>query len=167
MNKKTKQIFNEILIIAVTFALAAFPFIAFGGTSGTIQLSGSISQVTGLLIESTSGATNLDLSSNTSNLKVAEVTEMNNALAGYTVTLSSLNIGKLKHATSDDYVEYTLKYNNSAVNLSETATVTDQGEQRKGVNIAKDVKISYTGQNTDEMAAGSYTDTLTLQIQAK
>jgi hypothetical protein len=136
---------------------------AFGATTGTLNLKGTVPSILSLEISPETVATALPLDTTQTNTKIASVTERSNNKDGYKVTVTSTNQGKLV-LDSENYIPYSLTYDNSPVNLAETAefnnSFTNAGPQEK------DVKISYTGAEHSARIAGDYTDTITFTIVA-
>ncbi len=154
-----KAIIGSTLLLISGLMMAA--------TTGTLALQGSIAQVLSLTITPVSGVNNnLDLSTNKINLVVGAVQEVSNSATGYKILLTSANAGKIKHTTNAAFVNYTARYNGSAVTLSTTAqTIFNQGTVA-AYNVSKNFDISYTGVAAATMVEGTYTDTLTFTIQA-
>lgn len=149
------------LVTALSF-LGANP--AMAALVGNITLQGTVAASTSITVDAEPGYNSLNLHSDQSNLLVATVIESNNTAAGYTVTLSSANAGKLKNGSLDE-ISYTARYDGVAVTLSAApVTITNQGAQTDVVNVAKEFDISYTGAPADELMAGTYSDTLVFTI---
>jgi hypothetical protein len=101
---------------------------------------------------------------------VANATEKSNDKIGYTVTLNSLNAGStaqafLKGAAGNtDTVNYSMKYNGTAVTLaSGSAVVTSSAVKTVSAGVVKALSVTIPASwvNTD-----TYSDTLTLTITA-
>ena len=139
---------------------------ALAATSGTITLSGVVPAVTAIVITQYAASTTLDFSAGAVNLPVAGITETNNTTSGYTVLISSDNSGLLKNGTLGS-VAYTARYATTSFSLSSTPVmVTNVVTQSSIVSANKQVDISFTGQALGNLMQGSYSDTLTLTIQA-
>lgn len=138
----------------------------YAATTGNVVISGAIPAATAIVVTAQSGYNSIDLTSTATDLLVVKVRELNNTTAGYVVSLTSSNAGKLKNGSLGEKV-YTAKYNNVAVTLSSTPiTVTSQGAQTSVVNILKDFTISFTGSNVEDLMQGTYSDTITFTISA-
>jgi spore coat protein U-like protein len=140
-------------------------FSLFAGTTGTLVLKGTIPARLNIAVTPETVAGTLDLTISQTNLLVATAYESSNSKTGYTVALSSANAGKLIE-TGGESVTYSLKYNDVAVNLAASVTVTD-ASGGKYKSVAKSIKISYTGTAAEDLTEGDYTDTITLTIAAK
>lgn len=146
--------------------LFALPMASYAALTGSITISGSISAATAIVVSTVAGYNSLDLTTTATDQNVATVREINNTAAGYSVTLTSANAGKLKNGSLGQ-VTYTAKYNGSAVTLAASPqTVTTQGSQSAVVNVVKNFAISYTGTAAQDLMVGTYSDTLTFTIAA-
>lgn len=134
--------------------------------SGTLTLTGVIGETTSITVTPVAGvADNLDLTVDYtagSPLNVASVNETSNAATGYNVTVSSANNGELVNGAVDS-LAYNALYNGVAITLSTTPqTITNQATPGS-YNVDKALDIYYTA-STANLAAGTYTDTLTFTI---
>jgi hypothetical protein len=145
--------------------LATFNF-ATAATTGTLTLTGSVPQVLAIAVNADAASSALDLTTTKSDLQVATVDESSNSASGYKILLSSENSGQLVRDGGSEYVAYTAKYDGSAVTLSSTAQNAKVVSSGGVHSDSSTVSISYTGQAATSMIAGSYSDTLTLTIQA-
>lgn len=136
-----------------------FTFNALCATTGTLTLRGTIQSVLSLSVTPVGAYNTLDLTQDTVNLKVAEVTEVSNG-GGYVITLTSQNNGRLTNGT--DEVAYTVRYDGATVTPTNTSQVVKTSSQI-GTAVS-DLEISYSG-NTS-LSSGDYTDTITLNIVA-
>lgn len=137
----------------------------FAATTGSLVLTGIVSDNMEIIVTPEAIASNLDLLTTTTDLKVATVTEKSNT--GYTVTLTTTNSSALvgQNATPDS-LSYSLKYGGTAVSFTAgSAVITDSTSQTGVSGIDKDLTISYTG-NTG-LQADTYEDTLTFTIAVK
>jgi len=138
----------------------------FAATTASITLSGTVPQVISVVVAPQTGYNNLDLTTTTNNLVVANIIEQSNVTTGYSVTVSSTNSGQLKNGTVGQ-VTYTAKYNNVSFNLTSTpVTITNVTSQTTPANPTKPLSISYTGVAASSLMNGSYSDTLTFTITA-
>lgn len=89
--------------------------------------------------------------------------------AGYRLTASSANNSRLKHATQNTFVPYTINFAGSAVNLTSSANAPVQIRQGSGVSPGSGL-IFHTAVTIGTLPAnqtnGSYTDTITLTVQS-
>lgn len=153
---------KKFFVIALA---AAMTTTAFAATSGTLLLKGVVPRLVSIVVTAETIAANLPLNTTQSNTKVAVVNEKSNSNTGYKVTVASANAGKLVHQTvAASSVNYTLRYNNSAVNLASAQTITYSSSA--SVNANRDVDISYTGVPHENLIEGNYQDTITFTIAA-
>lgn len=143
--------------------LATMSFSALSATTGTLLLTGIVPKKVEITVSPKPAASVLDLETTASNLSVGTLTGKANVLAGYKIAVSSSNLGKLVHTTtSSQFVNYTLKVDNTSVNL-----VTGQTLSYSGMgNYTKDLNISYTGIDGFNYESGNYNDTLTFTISS-
>lgn len=161
---KTFLMKNRILTSIALAALISSE--ASAALTGNITIQGSVSAATSIIVSSVAGYNSLNLHANQTNLSVANVTEQNNTTAGYTVTLSSANAGKLKNGSLGE-INYTARYNGTSVALTVSpVTITTQGAQTSVVNSVKGFDISYTGVAAENLMVGTYSDQLTFTIAA-
>ena len=153
---------KKFFVIALATAMTTT---AFAATSGTLLLKGVVPRLVSIVVTAETIAANLPLNTTQSNTKVAEVNEKSNSNTGYKVTIASANAGKLVHqSVASSSVNYTLRYNNSAVNLASAQTITYSSAA--SVNANRDVDISYTGVPHENLIEGNYQDTITFTIAA-
>ncbi len=145
--------------------------------AATITLQGAVGTATFLAVTPAVGYNTLDLGiDQTTDLKVATVNEKSNKHNGYSVTLASAGAvskgggtaAKLVGALSTpESLTYNMKYNGNVVTLvGGVATVTDASVKTLGTGVDKDLSITYRGARAN-LAADTYSDTLTLTIAAK
>lgn len=86
--------------------------------------------------------------------------------AGYRVRVSSLNEGRLKHASLSDTVPYTLAVNSAAVSLAGSNTTPVQVATGSGVSAANGTILtsSVTIGALGTARAGNYSDTVTITV---
>lgn len=164
MNEETimKKLILGLLITSTTTVFAA--------TSGNINLSGTIDPVLSISLSSSSYNT-LDLE-NGGDTSIATATEQCNDLDGYKVFGYSTNGSELRldgtnttHKTS-----YTVKYDgaNSGVSLgagvANRVQLKDSGVLSGLTSDTSDLTVNVTGNSN--LPAGTYSDVITLQIQA-
>lgn len=138
---------------------------AFAATSGTLLLRGTVPRLLEITVTPESIASTLPLDTTQANVLVAVVNEKANSKTGYQVSISSANQGKLVHeSVNSSSVNYALRYNGSAVDLSTGQTFTYSGAGANNNN--RNVDISYTGVAYDLLIEGDYSDTVTFTIAA-
>ena len=150
----------------LTSSLLFLSVSSFADTSGTLLLQGSVSKQMSMAVTAASAASALDLTTTKSDLSVASVNEKSNSKTGYDITITSLNLSKLKRADGPDVFAYTMKYNGSGVALGTSAGTTIANTTASAVNLNKAVTISYTGVAAESMVEGTYADTVTFSIAA-
>lgn len=103
-------------------ALFLLSFSSFAATVGTLQLKGNVPVNCGITVASVAKATTLDLLNGETAISVGNSTEVCNNANGYTISLTSLNGGKLVDGAFN--VPYTIKYGGDTFkSLLTTATV--------------------------------------------
>lgn len=155
-----KYVFQLMILL---MALAVL-FKAQAATTATLQLKGTIPQLLSIAATPEPIATALPLETSQSSTKIATVTEQSNSQAGYSVTITSQNLGKLVRS-ANSFLNYSLTYAGQSVNIT---TVAGQTFSNSFVNASpqqKDLRISYNGLS-NAAAAGDYTDVLTFTITA-
>lgn len=151
-------------LLALTLASLTFSS-AFAATSGTLLLRGTVPRLLEITVTPESIASTLPLDTTQANALVAVVNEKANSKTGYQVSISSANQGKLVHeSVNSSSVNYALRYNGSAVDLSTGQTFTYSGAGANNNN--RNVDISYTGVAHDLLIEGDYSDTVTFTIAA-
>jgi hypothetical protein len=155
---------KKLVVASAVSALFMAPVIA--ATSANLMLQGTVAQVQSVEITPVAGVhDNLDLSADAVDLKVAHVDEKSNSASGYKIMVESQNKGQLKNGNLGS-VTYTMKYNNAEVELS-NGQIEAKNVATGGVHSEQsDVQISYVGQPAAEMVEGSYSDVVTVSIQA-
>ena len=151
---------KKLLVLALLISNAQ------AATTGSLLLQGIILPTRSITVTAVSGVnTNLDLTTTQTDLKVATVNEKSNSILGYKVTITSLNLSKLKRSGGTEVFPYTLKYNEISAPVSTVAgySVTYPAGL---VNVNRDLDISYTGVSAETLVEGTYQDTLTLTISA-
>jgi ethanolamine utilization protein EutQ (cupin superfamily) len=124
---------------------------------------------TAITIAEEQGYNNLDFSVTKTNILMCTVTEICTS-AGYIVTLTAVNgtttglfIGY--DIGNSETLSFTIKYDDVNVVLSgASAVVTDSDSPTSAEGVQKTLKISYTG---TDLAADTYSDTISLEITAK
>ncbi len=165
---------NMILIAAVVAMANVASATPCGGgvqfscsDSAELALSGQVAAVCNIEVVPELAAAQLNIVSGESSTKVATVTEQSNSPAGYIVSVSSVNNGKLVHTTLPaNSFGYQVSYDGGS-NLTPVTTPTQvkaSGALPGFTTDNSDVKISFPAQAS--AVFGTYSDTLTFTIQA-
>jgi len=161
-------------IIVSLMILAAIAGVATAQTTGTTDLIGTVPAILSITVTANATASNLDLSTDQTDLVVGTVVEKSNKKAGYDVTIQSANAGagasaffKSADAGNTDTLTYTVKYGGNPVTFSGgSANVSNVTAKTPATGTSNDVSISYTG-STANLTEDTYGDTLTFTITAK
>ena len=133
-------------------------------TSAELILKGLVAPVLEISLAPEAIASNLDLSSQASNVKVATLTETSNYHTGYKVKAKSSNGGKLVNVSdTNSFINYVLTYSGSTIPLSTSPSQIYSTSNLKGT-FTKEVKISYN--QPTSLSAGSYEDLVQFTIEA-
>ena len=166
------------LLVLAAGVMILFTGVAFGATSATITLKGTVAGILEITITPEAGHDSLDFASLQNGLLVATVTERSNLAAGYTVTIESANATSagggaqfFRSATNPnsntDTLDYTMDYGGVAVILvNGRALVSDVSQKTPGAGFQKQLTISYDA-SMAFLTADAYQDTLTFTIAAK
>ena len=147
------------------WGLLLFPAISFGATTATLVIKGTIPSILSIDVAAEPIATSLPLTTAQTNTKIATVTERCNSASGYSVSIVSTNLGKLVRNPTN-FVNYTLTYNNQSVNLTSANGTTFTNVFTNAAPINKDLNISYSAANENNIVSGDYTDNITFTITA-
>ena len=161
--KKTLAI---LTLATLSFGAFAAPVLT---DSDTLLLKGKVEKKVSIVVTPEANAILLDLTASPVDLKVAEVTEKANVTAGYTVTITSANAGKLVNEDDNtESINYTLKYNGAAIELASPSAGNNEVEYltKQLQPVDRDVTISYVGDDEEDLLAGDYSDTVTFGIAA-
>lgn len=155
---------NKLSNILLAASFSIFSLGVFAQTTGTLLLNGNVPQILSIAVNPEPIAANLPLDETQVDTKVASVHEMSNSVSGYQVSVSSMNQGALVHeSVSSSFVSYQLKYDGSVVDLSGD---TFSHPASSAVSVHRDVEISYTGVDHEQLIEGNYLDTVTFTISA-
>lgn len=165
---------SRTLVCALMLASAATLGQLSAASSVNLGLSGAVPPILELSVQGSGGASTLTPSSNTSGEQIAVVFETCNDADGYTVTMVSTNgdgadanTGVLLGTDEGETLTYTVSYNESAISLTDgTAVVTDASSKTAASGVGKILRVTYDGSSSN-LAADTYTDTLTFSIAAK
>jgi hypothetical protein len=164
---KLKMIVMAILVVSAASVFAQEQLT----DTGSVILTGSVPKKVRITVTPLNNYDALELDADVSDLAVARVNERSNVFAGYTVKVASTNASagtpRFTGGAGSDFLEYTLKYDGTAVTFSGAeATITDATTRTSGSGVDKDLAISYNG-SAANIYEGTYSDTLTFTIEAK
>lgn len=157
--------------ISLAFVLAFTGFFSFP-QAADLSIQGSVGALQSITVTPTGNATALNLNADVTDLPVATSVEKSNAIAGYTVTVSSANAVAANQAPflkganvgNNDKVTYTLKYGGTAVPfVNGSATVTTASTRTGSSGVSKSITISYST-STANLKNDTYSDQLTLTL---
>ncbi len=166
---KEKENIKKTIMKAFFLGTLISSFGAQAATTGQLLLQGVVPAILAISVSPQPIATALDLTSTQTDLLIGSVSEQSNSNTGYKITVSSLNDGSLLRSGGSETFNYTFKYDGQSINLvgSSNTPVTAKTEGTGGsYNTSSDVTVSYTGVAAASMVAGTYQDTLTLEISA-
>ncbi len=135
-------------------------------TTGTLVLTGTVPQVLSITVTPLGIASILDLTTTQTDLTVGNIQEDSNSNTGYKISASSANNMKLIRSGGTEFIAYTFKYGATAYVLTPSDQVVKTVGTAGVYSNTTAAKISYTGVASASMVQGSYTDTITLTIQA-
>lgn len=161
-----KKSLSIMLLATLSFGAFAAPVLT---DSDTLVLKGSVDKKVSIVVTPDANAILLDLTASPTDLKVADVTEKANVSAGYKVTITSANAGKLVNEDDNtESISYTLKYEGAAIELISPAAGNNEVEYltKQLQPVDREVTISYTGDEEEDLLAGDYSDTVTFAISA-
>ncbi len=151
---------------AVLTVLAVPAFAAPSSTQDSMVLRGSVAPILEIDLRPEPIATQLDLTAEANDVKVAGVYERANDPDGYVVTFASANNGNLKasQASNQDAMPYTLSYEDRGQFSLGNGPVRFEHHGRTGVEgVVQRLGISYPEK---WLAADTYEDTITATIAA-
>jgi spore coat protein U-like protein len=151
----------RIIFSAVAVVLAGF---AFADNSVQLELRGLVPVNCTVNVNPSVKAGDLNIANGESNVVVGTLTENCNAGNGYVVSIASLNKGKLINpANTGLSATYQVQYDTAEGTIANNLTA-----NRNQAQFARQGKlaISFNGQN-QQVAAGTYSDTLNIIISAK
>ena len=164
---------SKFLVLMVAFLIGGTAILA-AQTTGSITLTGVVSQILEITVTPEAGYDSLDLTTSQTDLLVATVNERSNSQAGYRVEVESTNAAAAASSTpffvgadpgNTDTLTYSVSYGGAAAtfNTSGVAEVTNVGSTTGTAGVNKAVEITYTG---SFLNADTYSDTLTFTIIA-
>lgn len=146
------------LASAAALALLAATAGAQANSSGTIQIQGTVAKT--CTVSVTDAGATLNLVSGESRKPVGTVVETCNSGQGYDITLSSTHGGQLRSGNND--IAYQVVYDEQTNGLTSPWTLT-----RSTAQFDKQVNVMVTVPAKSDAVAGTYADTITIQIAAK
>lgn len=150
------------LVLAASLVVSTIT--SHAATEAHLILKGVVAPVLDISLTHETAASNLDLSTAASNVKVATLTETSNYHSGYKIKAKSTNGGKLVNLSDvNSFVNYSLTYNGSTVALNTSPTQIYSTTSLKGT-FTKELKISYN--QPTNLSAGSYEDLVQFTIEA-
>ena len=165
---------KKLMLIAAMIVVGGAVYAQTTTASASITLSGTVEKNVAITATGLGSYNDLDLTSDQSNLAVAEINEYANVREGYTVSLSSANA--VAGNTADPYFEgqvggetltYSLSYDGSAVTLSGgSAQIIDANAKTPLGGVTKQLAITYSG-SAANLGNDTYADDLTFTITAK
>jgi hypothetical protein len=156
-----KNRMKSIVIGSLIFASSQ----VFSATTGDLILRGVVPELISISVNAQSVASSLPLDTTQSDTLVATVNEKSNSNNGYSVAITSANLGNLVHqSVTSSSIAYGLKYDGNVVDLA-------NGDQfdfnsSASVDATKNIQISYTGVPHESLVEGAYSDTVTFTISA-
>ncbi|MBF0360886.1 MAG: fimbrial protein [Oligoflexia bacterium] len=156
-----------VIFLIFTFTTLTITTSIYAASTGTLNLSGTVAAICNITINAVTEATQLNITGGESARKVASVDEQSNSITGYKIFMSSANGGELRN-TSDatKKTTYTVSYNNGTTQAPTTTPVEVKNKSAlTGLTTeTSDVKVSVVA--FPNAPSGTYTDTITLSIQA-
>jgi len=169
-----------LVLTGTAYAQAFFSGVPNSQTSATLNLTGNVASVLQVKVDAETVASNLDLTTNFSESKVATVGERTNNNAGYTVAVASTNLNDgncqssspcFYSTTTGENLPFTVTKGSapgSGITFSGgSATWSDTTSKTSGSGDTADLNISYDGTAEFLSAASDYVETLTFTITAK
>jgi hypothetical protein len=152
-------------LVSLIVILAALALSAFGATTGTLSLSGTVASILEIVVNPDPAASALPITTTVADSKIATVIERSNKKAGYTVTLQTANGALLKGQTGNsDNLAYSLKYAGANVNfVLGSATISAVASKTAPAGTSKDLTISFDGASSF-LVEDTYSDTLTFTM---
>lgn len=164
-----KALLLSTLLASVSYATVCPP----GGGQNTcsdsanLTISGVVTAVCNIEVAAEPAATALNVSGGENGTKIATVTEESNNLAGYRVFVSSANNGSLVHASlPGQSFPYQISYDGGPLVTPTTAQVEvkNSGALPGFVSTTSDVNITFAA--NPGLATGTYSDTLTFELES-
>jgi hypothetical protein len=109
-----------LVFVVILFVMGTFQVFGQWANSGSLTIVGNMPTITQVNVTDLETILTLDVAQ--TDEPVATVAERSNVPAGYTVSVSSANGGKLVSATTGEEISYTLKYGTSEPDLTTANT---------------------------------------------
>jgi hypothetical protein len=152
--------------------LATVMVVLADGSTAVLTLSGTVSRVVALTVTPANNYSSLDLTGGESDKVVGLLNERSNNKAGYTVILTSAGAGSTSQpllkplsAGNSDSIPYVLKYSGAPVVLNNGSAILTSASGRTASSGSLKL-LAVTIAPARGIAADSYSDSLTLTIQA-
>ena len=155
-----KKFLSTTAIVGTLFAIAAGSAMA-DASSGDIKLNGTMGAI--CVVDVDAKNTDIDMKDGAKKQVVAEIKETCNDHEGYTITFTSANEGVILHRDSGQSVPYTVSYDSSEA--ASLAKPLDIVRAKEGYGVEHNLVVDMSG--SANRVAGSYGDTITVQIAAK
>jgi len=155
-----KRVLGKLAVIAFVFAIAGG--VAFGATEASLDLTGTVAQITWVQIDGSDAATrgSLDFSTEETGL-VIPTTYFSNDDDGFVIQIKSLNGSELVSANTSETIAYTVAYGGLTgitADYQTALTIAYTGNDE----LTSDITISWEAQ--PNKPAETYTDTINLLI---
>jgi spore coat protein U-like protein len=154
-----------------TLLLLAAPGMVLAAGSGTVALSGAVALSCNVTLNGGSSVTvnNLAVGTAVTEQTIANVVEQCNKATGYDIVITTANgtgsTPQLTGATSGEALSYSLKYDGDSLSFGSKAAKVSYASRTTGSgSSSKPLKISFPAK---DLAADTYTDTLTVTISAR
>lgn len=176
-----KKYNRAVVTVGMVAAMACAPQMALSVTdNAALNLTGSVAAQVAVTVSGTGAAASLSLAPNYTEtaLKVADVTELANTPAGYTVTVSSANLAAggrctgaagqacLWNSTASANVAFSLSKGATAKSFTGSSTQWSDTTAVQLTALASIANIAYAVGAT-VLPQGNYTETLTFTITSK
>lgn len=148
-------------LLASVVVAAGSAHAASSSSSGQIKLTGSMPLICGVSVDTKN--TTIDIQNGANKQVVAEITETCNDYQGYTISFTSANNGAMVQSDGGQSVDYTVNYDTASNASLKNALQLDRSTAAYGDK--HDLAVTMPASN--DRAAGTYSDTVTVQIAAR
>ena len=159
--------FGKIVVVLGLVLVLGMPVFAqdVKSASATLGITGTMKYITAVSLKNTTSS--FDLYSVSGYVALTTLTAICNSPLGYAIKISSANEGYVSMDT-DNKVKYSLKIDSTVLNPTSTAAIiAEAGSKTAKAGTDSNLLIQFENAGTDFIAAGSYTDTLTISVVAK
>ena len=163
-----KMKFNKSLLVAVSSVFALMSVNAYAATSADITLSGSVDQDCSVSLAANSFPINLQ--NGETDTTVANVTEVCNDADGYVVSFSSSNSGVLQNDdNANEQKSYTISYGSGSGSIEDQGLTQSRSRSYSTYTSGNSVPLKFDlpAHSTGVLAAGNWSDTITVSIAAQ